>query len=147
MYTGRPISYWVWGQKVPVSDVLHFRGLTMPGEYRGLDPMTYLERTIGNLIAQDESAVEMLVSGGLQQGYIKHPGTPPPDAVDDTKQAWADSVAGRDRTPPVFTGGLEFQPVTYDPAAVAASRVPQIQRPGVVHRLRGAAAACRCPVG
>lgn len=117
-YTQRPKAYWVYGERRPTSDVIHFRGLTLPGEFRGIPPLVMFDRVLSNAMAQDESAVEMLVSGAVHQGYFTHPQTPSPEAVTDTKEAWRDGVAGRDRTPPVFVGGLQFHPLNPDPASL-----------------------------
>ena len=116
--TYRPNAYWVFGERRPPSDVIHFRGATLPGEFRGLPPLVLFERVLGNAIGQDESALEMLVSGAYHQGYFSHPATPSPESVSDAKDAWREGVAGRDRTPPVFMGGLQYNPLTQDPASL-----------------------------
>lgn len=119
-YTGRIEYYNVYNTTLPPRDVIHFRGPTLPGEHVGMNPLWYFNRTLGNAIGQDDSAKEMLVSGGLHHGHWEYmsDGYPSPDQVKKTKEAYKDSVAGRSRTPPVYGGKLKWVTDTFDPATL-----------------------------
>ena len=116
--TRRVTAWSVYGRRVGPREVMWFRGLVFPGEVRPLNPIWYMERILSNAIAQDESAVETLVSGALPIGYFTHSQKPSKDAVDDTKQAWRDNVSGRSKEPPVFMGGLQYHSLEHDPASL-----------------------------
>lgn len=113
--THRVKAWHVYGMRLPPDAVMHFKGLCFPGEHRPLNPIWYMERILSGAIAQDESAIETLVTGAIPIGYLKSMGTPNADQATDAKAAWADGVAGRSKAPPVLPQQMDFVPLGLDP--------------------------------
>ena len=113
--THRVKAWHVWGMEMPPEAVMWFRGLTLPGEHYPMNPIQYAERILSGAIAQDESAIETLVSGAIPVGYLKAMGTPNADQATDAKEAWADGVSGRSKAPPVLPQQMDFVPLAIDP--------------------------------
>ena len=113
--THRIRAWHVYGMRLPPDGVIHFKGLCFPGEHRPLNPIWYMERILSGAIAQDESAIETLVSGAVPVGYLKAMGTPSADQATDAKEAWADGVSGRSKAPPVLPQQIDFVPLGVNP--------------------------------
>ena len=62
--------YSVAGQSYDAEDVLHIRGMTLPGHDVGLGPLAMQRRALGLAIAGEDHAAELYVNGAIPAGVL-----------------------------------------------------------------------------
>lgn len=116
-WTRRITAYRWRSMEIPMEDVIHFRGLGLPGWPVGLSALAALEQTIGSGLGQDQAAAEMLISGWLPM-VVLSPRDPDQGLtgaeVAQYREAWG-ARAGRDRGVMVVPGDMTASTLSFDP--------------------------------
>lgn len=112
------VSYEVHGHgSFAAADVLHIRGLTLPGQrhLEGLSPIGYARQTIGTALAAEEFGARWFGDGGHPSGILVAEGKIDEDLARRYQQMWLESHGQRHRKPAVLGSGLKWQPITITP--------------------------------
>lgn len=109
----RPV-YAIDNRPVAGLDILHIRGLVMPGRIKGVNPIEAARQMIGMGLAANESAANFFVQGSVVPGVIEAPGTMTREQMRDIRDAWlsAHGGTGRSHLPGVLTNGATWRSVT-----------------------------------
>jgi HK97 family phage portal protein len=104
------------GELDPV-DVLHIRGLTLPGrfEVRGLSPIGYARQTIGTALAAEEFGARFFGEGAHPSGVLTTDGPMDKETAQRFQKEWMELHGQRHRKPAVLSGGLKWQPISLSP--------------------------------
>lgn len=117
------IRYTVGGQYLDPLDIMHIKGMTMPGELRGVSPIAAARAIIdANLKAQDFGA-SFIGNHAVPPAYIKVPSAGGDPQVEKDKaikigQAWNESNGGTSRAGKVgvLMGDAELHTLAINPA-------------------------------
>lgn len=72
----------------PLNDVLHIKGMTLPGALRGLSPIAYARETIGLGLAAQRFGQAFFENGALPGAVIESPGTMSDPAIRRFRETW-----------------------------------------------------------
>lgn len=111
------LIYTVDGMDYSGDDILHIRGLTLPGEILGLDPITYAAHTLGTGIAAQEYGANYMENAALPSGLITVPGTLSETGLTLMRSMVKRLFSGKDNAGKVaiLTDGAEFKPLSLTP--------------------------------
>lgn len=111
------LVYRVGGDLLPPADVLHVRGLTLPGTraLEGLSPIGYARQTIGTALAAEEFGARFFGDGAHPSGILKTEQAIDEETARRYQERWMEAHGGRHRRPAVLGGGLEWQPISLKP--------------------------------
>lgn len=117
------------------NDLIHIRGMTLPGQLRGLSPIAYARETIGLGLAAQRFGQSFFDNGALPGAVIQAPGGMSQAAIDrfrDTWNAGHQGVANANRVG-VLTEGAQLAKVSVAPndaqfLETRAFQVPDIAR-------------------
>lgn len=112
---GATISYRVGGQEYTGEDILHFRGLSMPGSVMGMSVLEHHRRTLGISIAGEDCASEVYNAGGLPVGVLEADQEMSKAEAEQVKNQFIAANGGRNRTPAILAGGLKYKPLSFNP--------------------------------
>lgn len=76
------------GRELPRNDLVHIRGLMLPGDDKGLSPVEYARRTIGLGLAAVDYGAEFFNGDGNMPGVIEVPHPMQPDTRDELAKQW-----------------------------------------------------------
>lgn len=113
--TGPTVSYSVANQIYTSEDILHFRGLQLPGSPMGMSVIEHHRRTLGLAIASEDCASEVYNAGGLPVGVLEADEPMSKDEAEQVKNQFIAANGGRNRTPAILAGGLKFKPLSFNP--------------------------------
>lgn len=112
------VSY-VVGQSRPVevspNDMMHVRGLVLPGSTAGLSPVEYARQTIGIGLSATEFGARLFGDGGFPGGVLSAEGNLDADTAAEYQDRWEEAHGGRSRRVAVLGGGLKWQAVQLAP--------------------------------
>ena len=98
------------------SAMIHIRGMTRPGEIRGISPITACSETIGLGLAATEYGGTFFGNGGVPGMTVEVPGQLSPAGIKALKLAWRESHNGKNANGlAVLTEGAKFQKITLAP--------------------------------
>lgn len=103
--------YRVGGDEIPLAEVFHIRGMSMPGQVRGMSPLEYAAKEAIALAAAGERFGGLFFSNGANAGgHIKVSGQLSQDQADALQARWAERHAGLEKAhrPAVLAGGAEW---------------------------------------
>lgn len=87
-YAGE-IRYRVGGRPVDMpNDLMHIKGMTLPGQLRGLSPIAYARETIGLGLAAQRFGQAFFENGALPGAVIEAPGTMSDPAIKRFRETW-----------------------------------------------------------
>lgn len=111
------VQYNVNGVLYSPTEVLHIRGLTMPGEIEGLDPITHAAATMGTALAAQDYGSNFFANASLPPAYISIPGALSEAGAALMKKAWERLHMGSQNSGrvAVLTEGAEFKPLSLTP--------------------------------
>ena len=111
------VQYVVNGTTYGPNDVLHLRGLTMPGEIVGLDPISYAAATYGTGLAAQEYGSSFFENASLPPAYIAVPGALSEAGAALMKKSWErlHKGSGNSGRVAVLTEGSHFVPLSLTP--------------------------------
>lgn len=100
------------------TEVLHIRGLTIPGEAFGLGCLEVFQRSLGLADYLHEHARGWFEGAGIPSGILQLANPNPSQAiVDKAKEDWMNKHTGPQREPAVLPGDVEFKPMATTPEA------------------------------
>jgi HK97 family phage portal protein len=109
-----PVVTHIGGERVPNADILHVRGMTLPGALEGLSPLNAARHAIGLGLAAQKFGGQWFGDGAAPSSMLTTDQNLPEKAVRQQQQNWVDSHGGR-RLPAVLTGGFKWEPITITP--------------------------------
>lgn len=110
---GGEVIYRVAGNEYSSEDILHVRGLTLPGHAVGLGPLAMQRRTMGLAIAGEDYAGELYTTGAMPNGVLTSDSEMSKSESEDLKAAFVAAHGGRQRSPAVLSGGIGYQPLSF----------------------------------
>lgn len=127
------IQYFVNEGEYNVFDVMHIKGMTMPGALRGLSPLGYAMATIELGLAAQNFGASFFRNGALPSGVIEAPGEFPEASAKRAAGLWdaRHRGAGNSGKVGVLTGGAKFNKITINPDEAQFLEVRQFQVPDV----------------
>ena len=108
--------YSVAGQSYDAEDVLHIRGLTLPGHDVGLGPLAMQRRALGLAIAGEDHAAELYVNGAIPAGILSSEQELTQAEADAAKASFVAAHGGRQRSPAVLSGGMDYKTLSFSAA-------------------------------
>ena len=109
------IEYRVNGVAVPFDDIMHIRGMTLPGATEGLGVVTATRRSLGIAIAGDEMAADFYTTGAVPTGVLQADSELTREEASDLKSAFVAAHGGRQRSPAVLSAGIKYQALQLSP--------------------------------
>lgn len=102
---------------VPAMDVLHVKGLTLPGAYslEGLSPIEYARQTIGLALGAEEFGARYFGEGSQPAGILTSDQQLDEATAKEAQARWMATHGGRSRRPAVLGKGLSWQSVSVKP--------------------------------
>lgn len=92
-------------------EILHIKGIMLPGSDVGLSPLEYARQTFGLGLEALRFGQDSLEQFNNMPGVIEDPGKPSPDQVGAMAQAWKRARQKRNRgLPGYLTGGATWKP-------------------------------------
>lgn len=128
--------YRVGGRPVDMpNDLMHIKGMTLPGQLRGLSPIAYARETIGLGLAAQRFGQAFFENGALPGAVIEAPGTMSDPAIKRFRETWNaghQGVANAHRIG-VLTEGAKLSKVSVAPndaqfLETRAFQVPDVAR-------------------
>ena len=105
--------YSVAGRAYDAEDVLHIRGLTLPGHDIGLGPLAMQRRALGLAIAGEDHAAELYVNGAIPAGVLSSDQELTQAEADAAKAQFVAAHGGRQRSPAVLSGGMDYKTLSF----------------------------------
>jgi len=114
---GAFVVYEVGDVRYTTAEVLHVRGLTLPGALEGIDPITYAASTLGTGLAAQEYGSSYFENASLPSGFIGVPGNLSEVGADMLRRSWDRLHSGQENagSVAVLTEGAEFRPLALSP--------------------------------
>ncbi len=110
------VVYKVGGQSFDSSEIMHIRGLTLPGSLTGLGPLAVQRRSLGLAIAGEEYSSELFVGGSMPSGVLHVEGELNKTEAEALKNGFVAAHGGRQRTPAVLSGGVKYDALGWSSA-------------------------------
>lgn len=113
----------------PTHNMLHVRGLTLPGQPVGVSVLGYAKRTFGLAIAAEEFGSMFFGQAAHPSGIITIPGDMTSDNARAIKEGFESKHSGMRHAHEVsvLTGGAEFKPISITPEEAQFLATRQIQ--------------------
>ncbi len=110
-------QYMVNGSPVPTSAIWHLRGMTWPGEMKGISPIEYARRTIGLGIAAEAYGSQFFRRGASMSGVIEMKDAKTKEQAASIAKNFEASHSGvaNAHAVGVLTGGAEWKQITISP--------------------------------
>jgi len=111
----------VYGQET----ILHIPLIALPGEMRGINPISQLRNTLSLGLTLEDYATRFFRTGSTPTGIIEVPNELTKEQAEALKAGWARHHSGSNiHTPGVLTGGATFKALAFRPedAQLLASR-------------------------
>lgn len=99
------------------SEIVHIRGLTLPGELRGLSPIKSAQQTIGIGMAAERFGANFFGNGATMTGVIVSPGTLTQEQADRLRESFGKRHGGvsKSHAVGVLSGGADWKPLSVNP--------------------------------
>lgn len=117
----------------PRTELLHIKGMTMPGDPLGLSPIAYARETIGLGLAAQRFGASFFDNGALPGAVIEAPGDFKQEAADRFKAMWNAKHQGVTNANKVgvLTGGAKLTKVSIAPNDAQFLETRQFQVPDI----------------
>jgi HK97 family phage portal protein len=129
------ISYRVNEKRLRSGDLMHIKGMCLPGEDRGVSPIAYARETVGLGLAAQRFGSSFFDNGALPSAVIEAPGSMTQEAAERFAQTWhaRHSGVGNTNRVGVLTGGAKLTKVSVQPSdaqflETRAFQVPDVAR-------------------
>jgi HK97 family phage portal protein len=92
-------------------ELLHVKGLVMPGDVRGLSPIDAARQVVGMGLGAQEQATRFFSQGAMTPGVIQTQGSLTAEQMREIRDQWLNSHGGSSRAhlPVVLTGDAKWQ--------------------------------------
>lgn len=113
----KPVYYLKNARWTRPDSLLHLRGITLPGQIRGLSPVESARQALGLGLAAQEFGGRFFGNGQNLSGVIEVPGDMSPDQAAVVRQKWGRDHRGlaNAHEPGVLTGGATWKPISVTP--------------------------------
>jgi HK97 family phage portal protein len=120
-------------QMVPWIDVMHVKGMTMPGAVAGLSPIGYARESIGLGLAAQRFGRDFFENGALPSAVIEAPKRMSQEAADRWRETWnaRHQGTGNNQRLGVLTEGATLNKVSIQPEDAQFLQTRQFQVPDV----------------
>lgn len=127
------VYFEVGGDRYSDYDVMHIKGMCLPGAVRGLSPLGYAMRTVEVGLAAQQFGSAFFNNGALPAGIIEAPGDYPREAAERVAGLWDARHRGPSNAGKVgvLTGGAKFTRVTIAPEEAQFLQTRQFQVPDI----------------
>lgn len=117
----------------PAVDLIHIKGMTLPGQIKGLSPIGYARETIGLGLAAQRFGSAFFDNGALPGAVIEAPNDMGDPAIERFKATWNASHegVGNAHRVGVLTGGAKLTKVSIAPNEAQFLETRQFQVPDV----------------
>jgi len=117
----------------PATDLIHIKGMTMPGQVKGLSPIAYARETIGLGLAAQRFGAGFFNNGALPGAVIETPGDMSQPAIDRFKASWngQHGGVGNANKVGVLINGAKLSKVSVAPNDAQFLETRQFQVPDV----------------
>lgn len=129
------VYFEIQGHDYTQLDLMHIKGMTMPGALRGLSPLAYARQSIELGLSAQNFGAGFFHNGALPAGIIEAPGDFPRSSAERVAALWDAKHRGAANSSKVgvLTGGAKFTKVTIAPEEAQfietrAFQVPDIAR-------------------
>lgn len=109
-----PPIYYLDGQIIPSSKVVHLRANLVPGSVVGLSPIEYQAQTIGIGLAAQKFGAQWFGQGAHPSALLTTDHPLKPEQADAMKVRWIAALKGK-REPAVMGAGIKYTPVQVSP--------------------------------
>ena len=98
-------------------DILHIRGMTLPGQVEGISPIAYARETIGLSLAANEMGAAFFGNSATPGMVLEVPGKLSPEGAAALKESWNEihQGSGNAHRLAVATDGAKFSKITLSP--------------------------------
>ena len=126
-------SYIVGEERYGQLDIMHVKGMTLPGGLRGLSPLSYARETIDLGLSAQRFGASFFANGAIPSALIEAPHDLPQDKADRLAAMWNARHRGSSNTARigVLTNGAKFSRVTIAPEEAQFLQTRQFQVPDV----------------
>ena len=117
----------------PATDLVHIKGMCMPGAVKGLSPIGYARETIGLGLAAQRFGSSFFENGALPSAILEVEGTMGQEAVDRFRDTWHGKHGGLGNAQKigVLTGGARLNKVSVQPNDAQFLETRQFQVPDI----------------
>ena len=117
----------------PRMDVMHIKGMTMPGDVKGLSPIAYARETIDLGLAAQRFGASFFDNGALPSAVIEAPNKMSTGAADRFRETWNanHSGVGNAHRVGVLTEGAKLSKVSIQPNDAQFLETRQFQVPDI----------------
>lgn len=117
----------------PATDVMHIKGMSLPGALTGMSPIAYARETIGLGLAAQRFGESFFANGALPGAVIEAPGSMSQEAADRWRDTWNAKHQGTGNASKmgVLTGGAKLTKVSINPNDSQFLETRQFQVPDV----------------
>ena len=114
-------------------DVMHIKGMSLPGELRGLSPLGYARETIDLGLSAQRYGASFFANGALPGAIVEAPGSFSQDAADRVAAMWNSKHQGTGNASKVgvLTNGAKLTKVSVNPEEAQFLETRQFQVPDV----------------
>lgn len=126
-------NYRVQQRDYDETDIMHFKGMCMPGEIRGLSPLGYARETVDLGLSAQRYGASFFANGALPGAVIEAPGEFPPTAAERVSAMWNSrhQGVGNANRVGVLTRGAKLTKVSINPDEAQFLETRQFQVPDV----------------
>jgi len=132
---GQDVEYLIYGQDEPLSslDVMHIRGMMMPGSIKGLSPIQYAMETIGVGLQAQRYGSAFFKNGALPAAVIEAKNGMSDEAIARWRATWDATHGGAANAGKVglLTGEASFKQVSIAPEQAQFLQTRQFQVPDI----------------
>lgn len=127
------IKYYLGGEEFGPLDVMHIKGMSMPGALRGLSPLSYAAETADLGLSAQQFGAAFFANGALPAGIIESQGDFPEKSRARMAETWNARHRGAHNAGRlgVLTGGAKFVKVTIAPEEAQFLETRQFQVPDI----------------
>lgn len=110
-------EYRIGGRVIPTSSIMHVAGMTKPGSFIGLDPVTYMATSFGLSLAAEAYGASFFNNSAQPSGVLETPEDLSERETLELARAWRSSHqgVGRGQLPAVLTGGVTWRQLQLAP--------------------------------
>lgn len=121
------------GEELGANEIMHIKGMSLPGRLRGLSPIGYAMETISVGLMAQRYGARFFENGSLPSAVIEAEQGMSDAAISRWRETWDARHAGSDNAGKVglLTGGAKFKQVSIDPKQAQFVEVRQFQVPDI----------------
>jgi len=114
---GGELQYKIAGKPVNPAEIVHVKAMSIPGQPKGLDPISFAQAMFGLGLAQQEYSSRFFRNDASAGVVITTPSEMKTEQIDEMVDRWKSHHAGvfRAHEPGVLTGGASVQSLTVEP--------------------------------